>query len=45
VAVMTDDVLATLPVAQPDAGLTEALVVLLEIQAEDVVTSMDVPSL
>jgi hypothetical protein len=45
VAVMTDDVPATLPVAKPDVALTEALTGVPELQAEDAVTSMDVPSL
>jgi hypothetical protein len=45
VAVMSDAVPARIPVAQPDVGLTEALPGVPELQAEDIVTSMDVPSL
>ncbi|KUG24140.1 hypothetical protein ASZ90_006064 [hydrocarbon metagenome] len=45
VAVMTDAVPARIPVAHPDVGLTEALPELPEIQVEEFVTSMDVPSL
>jgi hypothetical protein len=42
---MVDAVPPILPVAKPDAALTEALVGLLELQVDDAVTSMDDPSL
>ncbi len=45
VAVMTDDVPLTRPVARPVAAPTEALAGVSELQAEDAVTSMDDPSL
>jgi hypothetical protein len=44
VAVIIDDVPPTLPVAKPDAALTEALE-LFELQVDEAVTSMDDPSL
>ena len=45
VAVMTDDVPATLPVAKPDVALTEALTGVPEVQVEAVVLSMVDPLL
>src|SRR5664280_1264838 len=43
-AVMFVDVPPIWPVAKPDVGSTEALAGVFELQAEDAVTSMDVPS-